>query len=48
MSYFPYAFTGPIEVHDLGRYRYTVLWLPDDIAASSLLRSNPGCGSVVS
>lgn len=33
MSYFPYAFTGLIEHHDLGSYRYTVIWLPDELAA---------------
>lgn len=32
MSYFPFAFTGPIERHDLGSYAYTVLWLPDEMA----------------
>lgn len=33
MSFFPYAFTGLIEHHDLGTYRYTVLWLPEEVAA---------------
>jgi hypothetical protein len=41
VSYFPHAFTGPIEHHDLGTYRYTVLWLPEDIAAQLPLAEHP-------
>ena len=33
MDFFPYAFETRIAHHDLGPYRYTVVWLDDDIAA---------------
>lgn len=33
MTYFPHDFTGLIEHHDLGTYRYTVIWLLEEIAA---------------
>lgn len=32
-AFFPYCFSGPIEHHDLGTMRYTVIWLPPEIAA---------------
>ena len=41
MSYFPHSFSGPIEHHDLGSYRYTVLWLPEDVAAALPLAEHP-------
>lgn len=31
--FFPHAFETEIVHHDLGTYRYTVVWLDDDIAA---------------
>ncbi|KAB8318404.1 hypothetical protein SD81_016200, partial [Tolypothrix campylonemoides VB511288] len=33
-SWYTHAFDGRIAVHDVGRYRYTVLVLPDDLAAT--------------
>lgn len=33
MDYFPHAFTGVVAHHDLGTYRYTVIWLPEELAA---------------
>ena len=36
MSYFPYSFEAPVVSHDLGTYRYTVVFLPDGIAAGSI------------
>lgn len=41
MSYFPYAFTGPVEHHDLGTYRYTVIWLPEELAAALPFADQP-------
>ncbi|WP_164847364.1 YdeI/OmpD-associated family protein [Sphingobium algorifonticola] len=41
MDYFPFAFTGLVEHHDLGTYRYTVLWLPDEIAGQLPLAEHP-------
>lgn len=40
-DYFPFAFMGPVEQHDLGTYRYTVVWLPDDIAGKLPLAEHP-------
>lgn len=33
MDFFPYGFETRIAHYDLGTYRYTVVWLDDDIAA---------------
>lgn len=33
MMFFPYGFETRIAHHDLGTYRYTVVWLDEDIAA---------------
>jgi hypothetical protein len=41
MAFFPYGFSGPVEPHDIGRYRYTVIWLPDDVAAQLPLAAQP-------
>ena len=41
MSYFPFAFTGLIEQHELGTYRYTVLWLPEDVASELPFADHP-------
>lgn len=41
MTYFPFGFTGPIEHHDLGTYRYTVIWLPEEVAAELPLAEHP-------
>ena len=41
MTYFPFSFTGPIEHHDLGTYRYTVIWLPEEVAAELPLAEQP-------
>lgn len=41
MSYFRYAFAGPVVHHDLGTMRYTVLWLPDEVAADLPLKKHP-------
>jgi len=41
VSYFPFGFTGPVEHHDLGTYRYTVMWLPRDMAAQLPLSEHP-------
>lgn len=41
MSFFPYAFTGVIEQYDLGTYRYTVLWLPQEVAAELPFSDQP-------
>lgn len=38
---YPFTFTGIVEHHDLGTYRYTVLWLPDAIAAQLPLADHP-------
>lgn len=32
-AYFPFCFNGPVEHHDLGTFRYTVIWLPEHLAA---------------
>jgi len=37
MSYYPFAFTGAVERHDLGAYAYTVLWLPRELAVQLCL-----------
>lgn len=34
MSYFTHAFTGRLEVHRLGSYRYRVVFLPEEIAGA--------------
>lgn len=41
MNYFPHPFTGPIEHHDLGTYRYTVIWLPEEIASALPFAGQP-------
>jgi len=41
MSYFPFGFTGPVEHYGLGTYRYTVMWLPEEIAAALPLAEQP-------
>lgn len=41
MPFFPHAFTGLVEAHDLGRYRYTVVWLPEALAEQLPLQRHP-------
>jgi hypothetical protein len=44
MSFYPYSFEAPIERHGVGRSRkvwYTVLFLPDDIAAQLPFDQHP-------
>lgn len=43
MSYFDHGFEGPICWHDVGsdKYRYTVVYLPDEIAAQLPLKQHP-------
>lgn len=41
MSYYPHAFTGPVEHHDHGTYRYTVIWLPQELVAELPLDAHP-------
>ncbi len=43
MSYFDYSFEAPISTHDVGssRYRYTVIWLDEDVARDLPLNAHP-------
>ena len=43
MTAFPHSFEGPIVWHDVGsaRYRYRVVWLPDDLATALPLSEHP-------
>jgi hypothetical protein len=41
VSFFSYAFSGLVEHHDLGTYRYTVIWLPEEIAAQLPFAEHP-------
>jgi len=41
VSYFPHAFEGRIVHHDVGTYRYTVVFLPPDLAAALPLDESP-------
>ena len=41
MDFFPYGFETRIAHHDLGIYRYTVVWLDDDIAAELPFNDQP-------
>ncbi|MEM7738066.1 MAG: YdeI/OmpD-associated family protein [Deinococcota bacterium] len=41
MSFYPYTFTGFIEHHNLGTYRYTVIFLPKDLHADLPLDKYP-------
>ena len=39
--YFPHEFEGEVVHHDLGTMRYTVVFLPDEIAATLPFAGNP-------
>lgn len=41
MIYLPHEFSGEIAHYDLGTYRYTVVFLPPDIAAALPLAEHP-------
>lgn len=41
MDYFPFGFSALVEEHALGSYVYTVVWLPDEIAAQLPLGEHP-------
>lgn len=41
LDYFSHAFDAVIEHHDLGTYRYTVVFLPDALAAALPLAEHP-------
>ncbi len=41
MFHFPYQFEAVIEPHDLGTYRYTVVFLAEDLAAELPLAEHP-------
>lgn len=41
MSFFPHAFEGRVVHHDLGTMRYTVVFLPEEIAAALPLDAHP-------
>jgi hypothetical protein len=41
MRHFPYEFVGTVQHHFLGRLRYTVLWLPEALAAVLPLSRHP-------
>lgn len=41
MDFYPYVFETQIVHHDLGTYRYTVVWLDDDIAADLPFDAQP-------
>lgn len=40
-SYFPFEFDGTIERHDIGRYAYTVVFLPELLRKHLPLREHP-------
>jgi hypothetical protein len=41
MSEFPYAFDGRVSLLDFGRFSYSVIFLPDDVAEVLPLKENP-------
>ncbi len=41
MTGYPHAFEGRIVHHDVGTYRYTVVFLPTEIAAALPLAEHP-------
>ncbi len=40
-AWFPHGFAGPVVRHDVGTYRYTVVFLPPEIAARLPLAEHP-------
>ena len=41
MDFFPYGFETRIAHHDLGAYRYTVVWLDEEIATELPFEGQP-------
>jgi hypothetical protein len=41
VTYYSHAFEGRIEHHDVGTYRYTVVFLPRELALSLPLEEHP-------
>jgi len=43
LAFYPYSFEGTVAIYDVGsdRYVYTVIWLPNDVAALLPLKQYP-------
>jgi len=41
MSRFAFEFTGRVAAYQLGRWTYSVLYLPEDLAAELRMKENP-------